>query len=108
MDEEGDEVGAARRVGGLQVQPQAELVARLARVEAGAVLHHGLARFLAPQEAGEAPEAPDEDAVTLLRLQLAHRLLQRRDSPPQLGELARLREGNGAVVFQWTKDLGPV
>lgn len=77
VDKEGDEVGAARGVGGLQVQPQAEPVARAAGVEAGAVLHHGVARFLVPQEVGEALEAPDEDAVALLRLQLLHRLLQR-------------------------------
>lgn len=66
VDKEGDEVGAARRVGGLQVEAQAQLVARAARVEAGAVLHHRLARLLVPQVGGETSEAPDEDAVALL------------------------------------------
>lgn len=68
VDEERDEVGAAGGVGGLQMQPQTQLVARMAGVEAGTVLHHGLTRFLVPQVAREAPEAPDEDAVTVLRL----------------------------------------
>lgn len=92
VDEEGDEIGAARGVGGLQVKPQAELVARVAGVKAGAVLHHRVASFLVPQEVGEARQAPDEDAVALLRLQLPDHLLQCRHFPPELGELTRLWE----------------
>lgn len=98
VHEERDEVWAARGVGGLQVQPQTELVARVAGVEAGAVLHHRVACFLVPQEVGEASKAPDEDTVALLRLQLPHRLLQRRHFPPELSELARLQETPRVVV----------
>lgn len=98
VDKEGDEVGAARGVGGLQVQPQAELVARLAGVEAGAVLHHRVAHLLVPQKVGEARQAPYEDAVALLCLQLPHSLLQRRHFPPELGKLARLWETTRAGV----------
>lgn len=80
------------------MQPQTELVARVAGVEAGAVLHHRVACFLVPQEVGEASKAPDEDTVALLRLQLPHRLLQRRHFPPELSELARLQETPRVVV----------
>ncbi len=76
MDKEGDIVGAAGGIGGLQVQAQAQLVARSAGVEARAVLNHWQACFLVPQVGGETSEAPDEDTVTLLGLHLLHCVLQ--------------------------------
>lgn len=90
VHEQGDVVGAAQGVGGLQVQAQAQLVARAARVEAGAVLHNRLARFLVPQVGGETFEAPDEDTAALLRLQLLHRVLEHHHPVPELSNLACL------------------
>lgn len=76
VDKQGDEVGAALGIGGLQVQAQAELVPWTARVEAWAMLDHWQACFLVAQVGRKAFEVPDVDALALLGLQLLHSLLQ--------------------------------
>lgn len=87
MDEEGDVVGTARGVGALHVQTQTQLVAWTTRVETGAVLNDRQPRFLVAQESREIFEVPDEDTVTLLRLQFLYRFFQYRHPTPELCKL---------------------
>ena len=91
VHEQGDVIGAAGRAGRLQVQPEAQLVPRPARIEAGAVENDGLPGLLATQVGGETLHPPHIDALALLGLQLAHRPLHGAQLAPHLGQLARLR-----------------